>query len=430
MACPAYSVMPGGNTFPPAAWGGTVTLAASGSSFGSPPGTVQLVCADNTHPILLKQVVWTASTIVVTLPPTSPCTGPYHIAVNTATDNDCQEPIEIAPPGGDGGRLDLPALAQSIVQSAAIWPPPTDESEIGQDIVIGIVPQKPADFDLLGGSLVKRISMKVSYRVTALAGPPHMLHRDHEYSLTPAPVSSGISGGAPLSPFIPPDSDPFQAALTIFTPFGVDTAVYEVGVNVEVNVDGNLASHETVFPLIIRMKLALPIPSVFLLSKDANHSGELFILVRQPVGMNRADDIVMALTRLIQAGQGFGTLMFDWVNVLRPIQLAIDTITKASKIVGIGSREVGNLGDYDGFDNEASSCLLIAPTGTQVEVWNDDDFSGEESVFKAKDLYLEVDAGGTGVGFVDEMNWSSRWWDSDPGDSMNDDAVSVRFVLE
>jgi hypothetical protein len=427
MACPRYSVTPGGNTAPPAYWGGTVTLVATGSSFGS-SGTVELVSGDGTHNPLKQVVVWTPSAIVVTLPAAPPSTGPYRIAVNTATDNDCQEPIEITPPAGDGGRLDLPALARAIAQSTSIL---KSADEIAQSLLIGVVPQKPACFDLLGGTLVKRISMKVSYRANVLVpGPPGKLIQDDDYSLSPAPGSFNVSGVPTLGVFVPPESDPFQVMLTIATPFWVDTAVYEVLVNVEVNVDGNVASHEAVFPIIVRMALSVSIPSVLLLSKDANHSGELFILMRGWVGGNTADEIVRALTSLMQVALGFGKLRFDWANLLQPVQLAIDTITKASKIAGICSQGVGNLGDYDGFDNDASSCLLIAPTGTQVEVWNDDDFSGEETVLKAKDLYRGVDAGGTGIGVVDEKDWSARSWDSDPGDYMNDDAVSTRFVLE
>src|SRR5205814_4271579 len=120
---------------------------------------------------------------------------------------------------------------------------------------------------------------------------------------------------------------------------------------------------------------AVPIPGVLLLSKDANHAGELFIVVRTGSALTSAGAIVTTLNSLIQVVNGVKDVLAFATLLLPKLHQAVDTINGAGGIAGIGVGQVEEIDDFNDFDDEASSMLLIAPTGTKVEFFNHGDFN-------------------------------------------------------
>jgi hypothetical protein len=426
MACPTYTVAPGASMATQATWGGPVALTATSGNFGLTTGSVDLVCADNSHHPLMV-TAWAASSIAVTLPATSPCAGPYKIAVNTLTDTNCQTPIFIGSVMG-GSVPDVQTLAQNILAFTQIeWDPKNPKP--GDEVVVRIIPGLPLGFpapagdltDLLN-TLVSSIKISVEYAVEDGDGNP---------------VSNRVTPISPQSPSPQPPPAPLQAVLTIAPRFvdelqiGDPLKPYNLVAKITVEADGMQHPGTITVPLPMP---PVPIPGVLLVSKDANHSGELFILVRTGSALTSAGAIVSTINSVIQVVNSVKDVVAFATLLLPHLHQAVDTINNAGGIAGIASGGASDLEDYDEFDDEGSSMLLIAPAGTTVEFFNDEDFSGpfvgegHKSTVTAEDVGATLGVA-TGIGVHEESDWSNRPWDdSDGNDNMNDDMVSVRFV--
>jgi hypothetical protein len=436
VGCPPYVVAPGGSAAAPALPGGPITLSTAAlPGFGLVQGSVALVDGNGTQ-YGLSVTTWTAAQIIATLPTTTPGPEPHAVSVTTSTDSDCRQPIFlVGAMMGAGQPPDLTALtAQILALTQVEWDPKYPKP--GEAIEVRVIPgfaaflppnlsgNLPTGGNLLLSALVNDIDFTVKYDVTKAdgsAGPGHVVK--------------------PLSPGLLPNSDPLEALVTILPPFVDELAVADaltlhLNVHVTVTIEGISKSGDVVIPIPIP---PVPVPAVLLMSKDADHKGELVLLVRTGSALSSAGQIVSTLNSIIQVANSVRDIV-DMATLLTPLHSAVDTITTASSLAGgVAAGGISDLEDYDEMDNEISSWLLIGLKGTRVEFWNSSDFDGPLIGETHKTTVTLGELSGTvpgtstmvplGIGVDEQKNLSSKPWDdSDGNDDMNDDIVSVRFI--
>ena len=282
--------------------------------------------------------------------------------------------------------------------------------------------------------LITKIDIKVEYTVTNKAGTP---------------VASGTFSTNPPLPAGQPH--PFDVEFLLKPPIGEDikrtpAIDYIIQVDVTVDIDGHSASTKNppLTPFKIPVSIpAIGIPAVLVLAQhslgSADYPGDVLCMVRSASPLRSLDKVVETLNTVSNTLSTVKDIvgLAGIANPLDGIDLILDAFQKASIVyfsVG-GAPDFNEFGGWDtlgfgGFDDEASSALMLGVTGTQARVWSSEDFSDsdwhEHSTFTVPDI--GVANGLPAVGFGIYRNDSFGDWDTDSGDSMNDEIESARFL--
>jgi hypothetical protein len=286
--------------------------------------------------------------------------------------------------------------------------------------------------------LITRLDIAIEYTVTDKAGTPVA---SNQFSTNP-PLVLPLPAG---------QSHPLQVEFLLKPPIGEDikrtpAIEFVIQVDVTVAVDGNIASTKNppLQPLKVPVSIpAISIPAVLVLVQhsvgDSDYPGDALCIVRSASPLRSLDLVVKTLNDLAEIISTVRDLigLVGIANPIEGIDSILDVFQRASIVyfsVG-GAPDFNEFGGWDvlgfgGFDDEASSALLLGVTGTQARVWSSEDFSDsdwhEHSTFTVPDLGVEN--GLPAVGFGVFRNDDFGDYDTDPGDSMNDDIESARIL--
>ncbi|HVS21359.1 MAG TPA: hypothetical protein VHD88_05885 [Pyrinomonadaceae bacterium] len=354
---------------------------------------------------------------------------------------------------------DLTDIAREIINTTRVVTDAANASPgkpVNVTVLPGLSPQVPTNFNLtgtLGGTvggalsgvlsaLVNSVKIKVKYSVTKGGAAVS----SSEFKVTPP-----LANPSDFS-----ELNSLNVAFLLKPPIGDDTELvdafeYKIVVDLSVDVEGHEVHTGSppnpppigAFPS-IEIPVAMPalgIPALLLLSKhsnfnvyDGDNPGQLFVMVRGSSPLRELGTLVATINRLmstiktLQDVLGWGAAFADFTGALTLASTAINTIPTIFFSLG----NAHDLGDFGGFDDEASSSLLIGTAGTQVTLYSQEDFdketgtieNDEHSVFTAADV-------GAGLGITTGVGVDKRTsfgdWDTDAGDGMNDSAESVRF---
>lgn len=313
-------------------------------------------------------------------------------------------------------------------------------------VLPGFGPQAPTNFNLsgtLGGTVGGAISGVLSAVVNAVT-------IQVKYTIT--------SDGAhqpPKSVAAPPLDkptdfsalNPLNVAFLLEPPLSDDTVLgtpitYTIQVDVSVDVEGNTVKTGdpgAIPPIKVSVVMpALGIPAVFLLAKHANlkafdgdDPGQLLVMVRASSPLRDLGTLIATWNALmntlstLQDVLGWAAAFGDVTGALGLVVTAVNTIPTVFLSVG-NAHDFGDFGDLEG---EGSSALLIGVTGTQVTLFNDQDYSqgginDEHSLFTVTDIGAPKGIA-TGIGISNLPTFGN--WDTDAGESMNDAAESAMF---
>ena len=270
--------------------------------------------------------------------------------------------------------------------------------------------------------------------------------------------NGGIIAGSDFStvpplvrPLPPGQSDPLDLHVLLKPPIGEDIAYvppfeYVINVHVTVSIDGITVSTKEPPLQPLKVPVVIPpirIPSVLLLAQHSfggtNYPGEVLCMVRPASPLRTLDLVVTTLNQIAD----ILSLVKDVIglagvaNPFTGINFILAALQDASVVyfaVG-GAPDFNEFGGWDyigfgGFDDEASSALMLGVTGTRARVWSSEDFSDsdwhEHSTFIVPDIGTEN--GLPAIGFGVYRNTSFGDWDTDSGDSMHDEIESARFL--
>jgi hypothetical protein len=348
---------------------------------------------------------------------------------------------------------DLKDLAAQIIYTTRVVSD-AKQTVAGKPVSVSVIPglstSVPSTLNLTGTStlptgvlspmtgtltpLITKVEFTVEYTVTDKAGNPVAAS---QFSTNPP-----LPAGAP---------HPLDVEFLLRPPVGEDirrTPVNEfvIGVDITVSLDGNKASTKDppFQPLKVPVSIpAIGIPSVLVLAQHAlgtaDYPGDVLCMVRSASPLRSLDRVVETLNTLAETISTVKDIvgLAGVVDPVGGIDRILDAFQKATIVyfaVG-GAPDFNEFGGWDtlgfgGFDDEASSALMLGVAGTQARVWSSEDFSDsdwhEHSTFTVPDI--GVDNGLPPVGFGVFRNDSFGDWDTDPGDSMNDEIESARFL--
>lgn len=353
---------------------------------------------------------------------------------------------------------DLTDIAREIIAATRVVSDAADASPgkpVSVSVLPGLSPQVPSNFNLsgtLGGAvggaltgvlsaLVNSVRIRVKYTVLRGGSPADA----SEFAATP-PLDNPTDFS---------EKNPLNVAFLLRPPVGDDTELvdpldYEIVVDVSVDVEGHelhTGDPANAMPVGKLPSLTIPvsmpalgIPALLLLSRhssfnayDGDDPGQLFVMVRASSPLRDLGTVISTVNKLmstvktLQGVLGWAASFADFTGALSLVVTAVNTIPTVFFSLG----NAHDLGDFGGFDDEASSSLLVGVAGTQVTLFSQEDFSkstggisdNEFAVFTAADIGAGLGIT-TGVG-VDRRD-SFGNWDTDT-DSMNDAAESVRF---
>lgn len=234
-----------------------------------------------------------------------------------------------------------------------------------------------------------------------------------------------------------PDSDPLLAWFRLLPPLIPEHAAHaplkvELVATVKVAVEDSLGVKATEQEIKVPLDLVpIPIPCLLVLFGNS----KVFVMVRAgslitdvTLAANLINTTVQTLNSvkdLLSWGPAFDLFLGDLG----------DTLSLLSKggPVGVAVEEAMDLDDFNDFDDEADEMALFGPVGTEVRFYSGEEFNeldGGENEVTAIRLKSDIGASSgvsTGFGFVRETAWqSTRGWDTDAGDEMND-VESCRF---
>jgi len=286
--------------------------------------------------------------------------------------------------------------------------------------------------------LITRLDVTVEYTVTDGDGNPV---NSNQFSTNP-PLAFPLPSG---------QSHPLQVEFLLKPPIGEDikrtpALKYIIQVDVTVSVDGNEASTKTppLQPLKVPVSIpAIAIPAVLVLVQhsvgDSDYPGDALCIVRSASPLRTLDLVVKTLNDLAETISTVRDLigLTGVANPLEGIDGILDVFQRASIVyfsVG-GAPDFNEFGGWDvlgfgGFDDEASSAFLFGVTGTQARVWSSEDFSDsdfhEHSTFTVPDIGLANGLPAVGFGVFRDDDFGD--WDTDAGDSMQDEIESARIL--
>lgn len=266
------------------------------------------------------------------------------------------------------------------------------------------------------------------------------------YSVLNGNVPAQPSDFARTPPVPPSGSDVLDVAFLLKPPIGENTqftpaADFHIVVTIQATVEGFVAMRTIDIPVRVP---ALQIPAIAVLGRhsmtgtDINHfavpayDGDspnwLLVMVRAGSPAQNLGALVQTINELmeiIQTLQAVLDLTGDFSSVLKLIAKAINEVP----VVFFALGNVKNLGDFGGFDEEASSMILVGLKDLKVTLYNDEDFDNggideDHSEFSLDTFFppvLEL------VGFRIIPTFAGLNYDTDSGESINDSSESFRF---
>ena len=320
---------------------------------------------------------------------------------------------------------------------------------ISVSVIPGFTPSIPSVQNLTGtlgsglaGSIIQPIAAALTPLITAVQiSVKYVVTRDGmqvaatEFSTNPPLPSTG--------------THPLDIEFLLAPPIGEDIgrtkpAKYVIEVHIEVSLDGHSAgtgANPLKIPVLVP---AIGIPAVLLLAQhtksDPNFPGDVLCMVRPASPLVSLDKVVSTLNTLADTLSTVKDLLglAGAVNPFDALDTMLNVVQRASVVyfaVG-GAPDFNEFGGWDvlgfgGFDDEASSAFMIGATGTRARVWSSEDFSDsdwhEHSTFEVQDLGTTLGLP-VQLGFGFFINESFGDWDTDAGDSMNDEIESARFL--
>lgn len=348
-----------------------------------------------------------------------------------------------------GSLVDLASQIVSMTRVTSDAKGATPGVPVSVSVVPGIASAVPSALSLsgsIGGTLagpltgtltplITKVEIVVEYTVknedgTAVAAS--------EFSTNPPLPASG--------------THPLDVEFLLRPPIGEDirrtpARKYVIQVDVTVRLDGNEASTKNPPLQPLKVPVAVPaigVPAVLVLAQHSfgtgDYPGDVLCMVRSGSPLRSLDKVVGALNDLAETLDTLKTILglASVANPFGDVDLILDAFQKAPIVyfaVG-GAPDFNEFGGWDtlgfgGFDDEASSALMLGVTGTRARVWSSEDFSDsdwhEHSTFEVPDL-------GTALGLAVPLGFgvfrldTFGDWDTDAGDSMHDEIESARFL--
>jgi hypothetical protein len=346
---------------------------------------------------------------------------------------------------------DLADIAREIIDATSIVTDAANASPgkpVNISVIPGLSPQVPTNFNLTG-TLGGTVGGALSGVLNALVNSVKITVK---YKVAGGPPGTNFVATPPLSAD-PAISDPLNVAFLLKPPIAEDTTLgdtitYTITVDLTVNVEGHIIRTGPPTPpnppsLEIPVVMpALGIPALLLLNKHADFkpydgdAGQLVVMVKAASPLRELGSALgtinklMSTVKTLQSVLGWGTSFADFTGALTLAVTAINTVPTVFFSLG----NARDLGDFGGFDDEASSLLLIGIAGTQVTLFSQEDFNqdtgtlanDEHTVFTADDVGAALGIT-TGVGIKKVPNFSGLKYDTDNDDDLNDSIESARF---
>jgi len=347
---------------------------------------------------------------------------------------------------------DLTDLARQIATTTRVVSD-ARQAAPGKPVSVAVIPgfnsSVPTGFNFMGTSAVPLGP------VSALAGKLTPLitkvEVTVEYTVNRDDGSSAAGQFTANPPLPVGGSHPLEVEFLFRPPISEDirrapASRFVIQVDITVELDGVRVSTKDGSPPPIRLPVATPalgIPAVLVLAQHSfgtgDYPGEVLCMVRSASPLRSLDKVVETLNNVAETIQTVQDLL-GLAGVLNPldgIDLILDAFQKAPIVffaVG-GAPDFNEFGGWDtlgfgGFDDEASSALLLGPTGTRARVWSSEDFSDsdwhEHSTFEVPDIGLANGLPAVGFGLYRSDHFGD--WDTDAGDSMQDEIESARFL--
>jgi len=305
-------------------------------------------------------------------------------------------------------------------------------------VVPGFSPVVSATETLTGGTLgtltgalaVDKVDITISYAVTTADGT--------------TPADPGTFARTPPAPMT--GSDVLDVAFLLQPPVGENTLFtaptqYHVIVTVNVSVEGTPANRVIDIPVSVP---ALQIPAIAVLGRHAM-SGNSPSTYAAPMYDGDSPNWLLVMVRAGSPAQNLGQLVSiinDLMETIQTLQTVLDLAGDFSSILGLVAKAINevplvffstgnvrNLGDCGGFDEEASSLILLGLKDLKVTLYNDEDFDNggideDHSVF-AVDTFFPPSSQLVGYRII--PTFSGLNYDTDSGESINDSSESFRF---
>ncbi|HEX7167885.1 MAG TPA: hypothetical protein VF230_12985 [Acidimicrobiales bacterium] len=116
------------------------------------------------------------------------------------------------------------------------------------------------------------------------------------------------------------------------------------------------------------ISIPLPIPpAVCICAEDANLGGERHLVMLPPGSPESVAQIVAAYNSVLDTLNALESVLSLLSAVVAPLKLVTKTLAKISAPYITTSARVQDFDDYDNFDDEMSSFLIVAPTGYGVK---------------------------------------------------------------
>ena len=347
---------------------------------------------------------------------------------------------------------DLADLAQQIVALTRVTSDAKQAKPglpVSLSVIPGLNPSIPATQELsgaIGGALAGPITGTLTPLITKVE-----IHV--EYTVLDEVGNAIAASNFTTNPPLPASgSHPLDVEFLLRPPIGEDirrtpATKYVIQVDVTVRLDGNEASTKNPPLQPLRVPVAMPaigIPALLVLAQhpvgNSGYPGDALCMVRSASPLRSLDKVVETLNSIAGTLDTLKTVLAvaSIANPFEGIELILDVFQKAPIVyfaVG-GAPDFNEFGGWDtlgfgGFDDEASSALMLGVTGVKARVWSSEDFDDgdwhEHSTFEVPDLGLQLGLP-VPLGFGIYRNDSFGDWDTDAGDSMHDEIESARFL--
>lgn len=131
------------------------------------------------------------------------------------------------------------------------------------------------------------------------------------------------------------------------------------------------------------------------------------------------------MMEVIQTLQAVLDLTGNFSTALKVVAKAINEVPLVFFALG----NVRDLGDYGGFDEEASSLIFLGPPDLKITLYNDEDFDNggideDHSEFSLDTFFPPAPHV---VGYRIIPTFAGMNYDTDSGESINDSSESIRF---
>lgn len=116
----------------------------------------------------------------------------------------------------------------------------------------------------------------------------------------------------------------------------------------------------------IEVPLPMP-PAVCICASDADLNGEKYLIMLPPGSPSSVSQIVQVYNTVLDGLKALESVLLLISSVLKPLELVVSTLAKVpTPYVTTGAR-VQDFDDFNDFDDEMSSVLIVGPTGVGVK---------------------------------------------------------------